>query len=271
MNKGEQELKEHFENLFRKKSFSIKDTGLTYRMINDWSKKGLINHLRKNQGDWHRLSLAELFEIALYRELRKIGFSLARLKKIKAAIYKKWSVKIRLENFTINLNPLERNILFTALGEDTFLATDMEAKEVLFLSDLFLAEKIFVKEQNSIFSYGKNNSIILINLKKILQSIGIVCRSEKSKFELLLREILKNDFADDAGLSQEIIDVIPEKNKELNIKLNLLDIERIRTKEYTKYDPLKSINKLIKNPNQKTTFHSGANGVRQVVIEKEIK
>ena len=117
-------------SILRKKKFSIKDTGLTYRIINNWSEKGLISHLREKEGKWHRLNALELIEIHIYKELKEIGFSIEKMKKIKEDFYKIYlahKVLIKNEIQFIGVSYLEEKIINVLQAENLFLAITKDA------------------------------------------------------------------------------------------------------------------------------------------------
>ena len=64
----------------QKKIKRTKDTGISYRVINHWSKIGLIP---SNVGKkWHEFTDDEVVRIKVIKSLRKIGLSIKAIRKL---------------------------------------------------------------------------------------------------------------------------------------------------------------------------------------------
>ena len=76
-NAGLEELK----SLLNDKALSVKDTELTYRLINHWSEAGLIPDNRKIEGKgWRKLSRLDVIWTHCLSEMRKFGLPHSSLK-----------------------------------------------------------------------------------------------------------------------------------------------------------------------------------------------
>lgn len=61
------------------KLLSVKDTDITYRLINHWAEKGLISDDRESQKGWRKLSILDAIWTHVLVELRKYGMPLESL------------------------------------------------------------------------------------------------------------------------------------------------------------------------------------------------
>ena len=252
-----EEYKENY-SVLRKKKFSIKDTGLTYRIINNWSEKGLISHLREKEGKWHRLNALELIEIHIYKELKEIGFSIEKIKKVKEDFYKIYlehKVIIKNEIHFIGVSYLEENITNVLQGENLFLAIFKDGGAI-FLEDNHLIEFLVRKtemEKNLEVVFKK--SIVILNMKTILKSVGLDSELSDKKSSSVFRMLFEKN----------------KEHKEISISKISGEINRIKTTTHRKLEKGENPNRLIKKPNQKTTFFTNNNGDMGVQIEEEIK
>jgi len=260
------DLKQYVQDLFKNRVFSIKDTGLTYRIINNWSQKGLIDHFREADKEWHRFSFAQLVEISIYNEFRIAGFSLNKLLKIKEAINEKHISSsgniIFIYEIEQPLTPLT-DILMRVLyrRENCFLVADSSCRNIGFFSELIFAEIITGISPLTEETYQENAGIFFIGIKMLLNKLKIKTENYNSKLALLLNAILdsENVNGEDFLISSSYND-----NSDLKIK-------KIKKKEYKNIKEIKDLKKIINQPNQSVTIHSDNFGAHKIVIEKEIK
>lgn len=66
---------------FTEERFSVKDVQLSYRLVNTWSKAGILKDRREHDGEWRRLTFVDLVWITIVAELRKFGVSIEQLQK----------------------------------------------------------------------------------------------------------------------------------------------------------------------------------------------
>ena len=188
-------------SFFTKKLFSIKDTGLSYRTINNWSEKGLISHLRQGEGKWHTLSLLELVEIQIYRELKKIGFSIKKLTKVKNAFYASRGEDGILESdipyFKPNFLYRVENMLGYLLGHNTYLLLNSAADNIFFVNESSLLEML-IENASPTDKINKDygNSLIIINLKNIIEGSGIKMTLFEKDLPRIIKAILKKEDTD---------------------------------------------------------------------------
>jgi len=72
---------------FIDKQYSLKNTHVSYRVINHWCKLGLVQDSRKKQTKWRKLSLSDLVWIKIIGRLRKFGLSLNKIKKVRQELF----------------------------------------------------------------------------------------------------------------------------------------------------------------------------------------
>lgn len=268
INKEEKKSKidQYIQDLFINKSFSIKDTGLTYRIINNWSEKGLINHFRKSKKEWHRFSFIQLVEISIYNEFRIAGFSLDKLLKIKRIINKKFKSPdgnvVFIYEIKQPITPLS-NALLSVLnnGENYFLVSNSSCCSINFFSELIFAEVITGISPVMSEVYEENIGIFFINIKLLLAKLKIKIENHNSKLALLLNAILNSDSTNG---TEFLINSLDSDNSDLKIK-------KIKKREYKNIREIKDLKKVINQPNQSATIHSDNFGAHKIVIEKEIK
>ena len=67
--------------IFNAKRYTVKDSGISYRVINHWSEQGLLDDRReKNSKEWRKLSLIDILWLRILRELRAFGVPLETLR-----------------------------------------------------------------------------------------------------------------------------------------------------------------------------------------------
>ena len=69
--------------LNKKRRINISESGHSYRVINNWESKGLIQAERDTEGGWRRFSLLDIFWVEIISILRSFGLSLDAINIIK--------------------------------------------------------------------------------------------------------------------------------------------------------------------------------------------
>lgn len=255
--------KEEIDSLINKKDFSIKDTGLSYRVINNWSEKGLLNHLRSTKGEWHKLTLLELIEVRIYQELKELGFSIKKLKRVKKAFYFNIERKIpsSLDASDINvtlsyygINYFSDKILEFLNGKNLYLLVRSDGRYLKFLNESSLVELILGKSDLEKMLYGSINSLIMISLKNLIGEMGIKISLSDEDLSKIYRLLSRKETS----------------GKEIRItKNNKGEIRKVRAITDRKLGCCESVNKLVNKPNQRTEFFSNRNGDLAVRIEED--
>lgn len=69
------------------KKYTVKDSDISYRAINHWSEKGIIQEDRKKTG-WRKFSVLDLIWLKTLQKLRDFGFSIEQLKRLSENVYR---------------------------------------------------------------------------------------------------------------------------------------------------------------------------------------
>jgi DNA-binding transcriptional MerR regulator len=70
-------------NALHLKKFSVKDLGLSYRIVNHWSQLGIIGDAKDRKNSWRKFNTIEFIWVKLVMKLRKFGLPLKDIKFIK--------------------------------------------------------------------------------------------------------------------------------------------------------------------------------------------
>lgn len=254
---------ENITDILKSKVFSIKDTGLTYRTVNNWSETGLLSHLRESEGKWHKLTIIELIEVYIYKELKELGFSIEKLKKIKNVFYDEQdndciTDKRYLPEITIHKNEisyLQENMIALLNGQQLFLVVGSNARSAIFATNTQLMEVIAGKtDMENISELVHGNAFVVMNMKNVFKKTGLDIQLSDEKIVSIFR-MLKTE----------------HNQSEVRISKTSGEIKKVMTTTHRKLKEGESLNKLVKKPNQKTTIFSNNNGDLGIQIEEEIK
>ena len=69
--------------------YTLKETDLTYRVVNHWDSEGLIDSTRAEEKGWRRFSLLDVVWLHVLMELRLFGLSLEKLLRAKHSLRQK--------------------------------------------------------------------------------------------------------------------------------------------------------------------------------------
>ncbi len=84
---------------------SVKNSGISYRLMNHWASLGIIRDNRRGKtSQWRKLSLLDIIFIRVIVELRKFGLSLDSIKKCSEAIYLNNLGKSKISYLEIGIN-----------------------------------------------------------------------------------------------------------------------------------------------------------------------
>lgn len=73
---------------FNEPKFTIKDTGTSYRVVNHWSKLGVIDDDRGGDSkQWRKLSLMDMMWLKVAGEMRRFGFPLEKILHAKQRLF----------------------------------------------------------------------------------------------------------------------------------------------------------------------------------------
>lgn len=77
------EVFEEYRTTIREKCIDLDTNVFSSRLINHWEKEGLISDLRPSGKGWRKHSLIERFWLEIIAELRKFGYPLERIKRLR--------------------------------------------------------------------------------------------------------------------------------------------------------------------------------------------
>lgn len=92
-----------YHKLLLEKRFPIKETDNSYRIINHWCEKNLLEDIRENgSSQWRKFSLSDIVWVNIITELRQFGLSLDKMQKVKEEleIYPK---KFKISYFHVHI------------------------------------------------------------------------------------------------------------------------------------------------------------------------
>lgn len=256
------ELQRWVYEIFNEKNYSIKNITTShtsrsqrYRTINHWSQKGLINQHQDSSGKWHKFSYVDLLEILIYEELRKIGFPLTKLLKVRSWLSKEKNLHVEALGEKIPLTTLGHKALQTILGGHTLITVDQEVKAVAFTDLPNLIAQLRDPAESHDELYQGNNAVVIVDLRKILNGLGLACKEGSDKHSKLFAELY------DTQADKEVV-IRQDKTGKFG---------KIESTHFKDFEKEQNINKLVRTPNQETTFRSNSDGNLRIKIKKNIK
>lgn len=193
------------QDRLRARNFTVGETGVAYRIINHWEEKGL---LPKREGDegWRKFSYVELVWMKAISRLRKLGFPIAKIVKVKKAVMR-WDKDLGtypvLEYFIVasRVSLLDPYIFVLSDGK----AEVASSREIEAYKDLF-----------------QSNDAILISIKSILKELGM---------KVIKPEVLLPVSAEEKEL---LYAIRHEDNNEIKVKTASHKLRKIASVETTK-------------------------------------
>lgn len=88
VNKNCHHLSDEMLEKIQKRTFTVKDTGLTHRQINYLTSNGIMGDAREDELSWRRFNLKELVFLNIVAELRQYGTKDTILKSLHDAFFK---------------------------------------------------------------------------------------------------------------------------------------------------------------------------------------
>lgn len=196
--------------LNEKKYFIGKNTEATYRILNHWLKKGLIEESRNKGIGWSKFSLVDLVWQRIILELRTFGFPNEKILKVKDCLIDiKNNIREHYPILEFHIaRAMQKNATFLVIYNDGFadLGIDKEIK---------LSEEIGMLDKNR----------ILININQIL---GKIFGTEDFEPMLEIGNYLNPE-------EQKLIELINTKNIEsVEVVLKNGKIDMLKNKEKIK-------------------------------------
>jgi DNA-binding transcriptional MerR regulator len=202
--------------------YSVKDTDITYRMVNTWCKAGIMADRREAEDGWRRLTFTDLIWLHLLIELRKFGLSIEQL----ALAYK--------SAFYVHGDTQKPWNIFAVGVAQCFQKTNIS---IVIFNDGFLA--LAFDDELALHAALSNQPYIKLNLNQLVRKVHPKL-SHVEHQKLAIR------------LSAEELEVISATQEDdlNNITIRLKDgkIQRIE-KERTQSNYQGSLNELIREMN----------------------
>ncbi len=232
--------------------YKVSETDATYRAINNWDTNGLLFENKERENGWRKFSLTELVWIHILGELRKIGFRLETLKKLRDDLFMRHNQE-KGDFFTT----MELSFFISAVlsKQDVILVADSEGRGAFCLTQEYLSSQV-IRPLPASYS--------IVNINKIIARV-----TNKPKFE----EKNTNFFVLDDKTVEIKSKMMFDDISEINIKVRDGEMDRINYKSHIK-EPEEAINQvrdLLKDGKMKTvTLYQDENG-KVVSIMKEEK
>ncbi len=141
----------------------IKDLPMTYRTINHWESKGLIDCARKEDAVWRQFSIMDQLWLYTIQALREFGLSLDRVKNAKEIFF------APIDNYSFSIMEYYTSCAYILL-EDVFL---------IVFSDGFAIPLTYTEYQNALkLNWIRNHVQLSINemIQKIFQDPNLESR-----------------------------------------------------------------------------------------------
>ena len=224
--------------------YSVKDTDITYRLVNTWCKAGIMADRRKAEDGWLRLTFTDLVWLHLLIELRKFGLSIEQL----ALAYK--------SAFYVHGDTQKPWNIFAVGVAQCFQKTNIS---IVIFNDGFLA--LALDDELALHATLSNQPYIKLNLNQLVRKVHPKL-SHVEHQKLAIR------------LSAEELEVIAATQEDDldNITISLKDgkIQRIE-KEKIQSNYQGSLNKLIRGMNFGEATLIVKEGRIAYVKQKELK
>lgn len=209
---------------FLEKKNTVSGSSHTYRTINSWDSAGLLLKNQDRESGWRRFSLIDLLWLSIVQELRTVGFSIEKIKKVKEGLFSTHFLE-KGQDESIALLEFYLFVYLYAKKEVVVIVTS-EGRVGITRMEEYLNYRVFE---------GLSSSVIIIDFGKIYNKIVSGKNVQEMKtplipFEGKLSDILMS-LATDEGL------------KEINIQPKNGTIGKISYKT-SKINPENTLNEL---------------------------
>jgi len=194
---GEVAPLEELKKQLSEKKLSVKDSDISYRVINHWMAEGLISDARVEEKGWRKLSLFDLIWINAIVEMRKFGIPIPTLRQAHKGILKP------ISNRHKDYNSFEMGVFLCLQHEPVYLVVlsdgwaevarkkDIEASLQLgfFLEKSYLLISLNRCCENVLKGSGKANYPIGLVLNAAeLEAIELIRRGELDSLEIIFKD-----------------------------------------------------------------------------------
>lgn len=189
-----------------KRPFTLKDTGVTHRLITYWDEKGLLNE-DKNDHKWRKFNLIDLVWIRLIAKLREFNIGLDTILQVKNSLWAKMPLEQvinekHIKETVIEISNLNGIKVPEGLLDNTTFLDEVKSIEVswLFVS---IAQMYLDKRDMSILIFfyqeGKEKELITVpfspsKLPDFLKIDGFKEILARSYISISLNDLVTNVF-----------------------------------------------------------------------------
>lgn len=157
----------------RERKYTVKDTGIPYRLINHWEAsklmpEGVLLDDRQKESSWRTFSLTEIAWLKVISRLRDFGLSLKQISKVKGWIIH-WN---KLYGYYPSFEYCLARALFSS--QDTYLRVGVDGTADLVSADQLEMDKIIKGSRD----------MLLISTKSILTELKLDFPAIKNRLEL---------------------------------------------------------------------------------------
>jgi len=221
-------------SFFNEKKYTIEDTGNTYKVINDWTRLGVIEDSRDKEGKWRKFSLLDLVWIKVVSHLRSFNFPLAKIKLVKPIFFDETVFK------GVGHGPSMVSLPGIKYPELEFYVLAVIIYEQSISEEMGFASKLIIEhdEEETVTDLEGNDIVIPIDTARFMtpSGLGQYAKNYVSficvDLVLVVREILNN-----AGITEKLNDT------DLEAKNEIEQIPEI----IKSHGPIESINLKFKN------------------------
>lgn len=171
---------DNIKKFYREKRFTAKDTGVSYRVINNWKHEEILpdSCLDNENQEWAKFNLIELLWIKIVNDLRSFGLSLEKIKKTKEHILK-WNQKHKA------YLDFEYKIFISVITDlDLFLMVDSNGDASIKSLDFIIFTKNFLNGLRMDFP-----KMILISVKDLIRDYAFLVEPPRDILSVSKAEI----------------------------------------------------------------------------------
>lgn len=194
---------------YHKDRFTVKDTGLSSRVVSHWAEKGLLPDGLKGEVGWRKFTITEMVWLKIAIQLRDFGFPLDKIVSIKKQI-----MIFNRENKTYPI--LDCYISQACLDYDVYVVILTDGR-----ADIATALELELAKRDLSFL---RKSMFLISLKSILLELGLPVQKAKISVPLNTEEV-------------ELYKSLSKENKEVRAVISEGKIKEIETKSIVSESP----------------------------------
>lgn len=155
-------LDENFKqtrNNFNMRQYTVGDTKIPYRVINNWDKNNLLPKSLKDNEGWRKFTFVELVWLKAIERFRAYGFSLDKIARVKATIVD-WD-----KNHHETYSSFEYYVARACFSDDDpYIVALVDG-----VGGIGSTEEIEIARQK----HYKTNDMLLISLKSIVREMGL--------------------------------------------------------------------------------------------------